>query len=61
MEEDLASHRSAEPTPARKRHLARQRQRDMILFFIVVGVLLVLLIIALWIAYVRNTGPNSGA
>ncbi len=51
----------AEPTPARKRNLARQRQRDMILFFIIVGIFLVVVIIAVWVAYVRNAGPNTGA
>ncbi len=59
MEED--GHRAAEPTPARKRNLARQRQRDMILFFVCIGILLVVLVIVLWVAYIRNTAPNNGA
>jgi len=61
MEEDHVSARPVGPTPARKRHLARQRQRDMIAFIIIFCVLLILFIIALWITYVRNTGPNTGA
>ena len=62
MEEDgLSPHRIAEPTPARKRNLARQRQRDMILFFTLLGVLIVVLVIVIWVAYVRNMAPNNGA
>jgi len=62
MEEDgMSPHRIAEPTPARKRNLARQRQRDMILFFTLLGVLIVVLVIVIWVAYVRNTAPNNGA
>ncbi len=58
-EDDTPIARAAEPTPARRRHLARQRQRDMIaavgliiLFLIVVG-------LVVWIAYVHNIAPNT--
>jgi len=61
MEEDgPVSHRAAEPAPSRKRDLARQRQRDMMLFFILIAVLLLVAGIAFWIAYVRNMGPING-
>jgi predicted nucleic acid-binding Zn ribbon protein len=46
--------------PVRKRNLARQRQRDMLLFFIAVGVLLLVMGILIWVAYVRNTAPGTG-
>jgi hypothetical protein len=59
--EDEGVHvRAAEPTPARKRNLARQRQRDMVLFFIFILVLIVVLGFVLWVAYVRNTAPVTG-
>ena len=61
MEDEGFSSRVPDPTPARKRNLARQRQRDMIFFFIILGLFLVALVIGLWVAYVRNTAPNNGA
>ena len=61
MEEDGLHHRVAEPIPARKRNLARQRQRDMVLFFIFIIVFLVVMSILLWVAYVHNTAPPTGA
>jgi hypothetical protein len=60
MEEEHTRSRNSEPTPARKRHLARQRQRDMVLFFIFIVLLLVVLGAAIWVAYVRNTIPING-
>ena len=59
-EDDAHVDRAAEPTPARKRNLARQRQRDMLLFFIAVGVLLMVVTIFVWVAYVRNNAPTIG-
>ena len=59
--DDGHNDRAAEPTPARKRHLARQRQRDMALAFILVFVLLVVVAILLWVAYVHNTATVRGA
>jgi len=59
-EEDGPHDRITEPTPARKRNLGRQRQRDMILFFVFIGLFLILVIV-LWVAYVHNTAPVSGA
>ena len=59
MEEDGPHQRVTDPTPARKRNLARQRQRDMVLFFVFIGLFLIVLVIVLWIAYVHNTAPIS--
>ena len=47
--------RASEPTSARKRHLARQRQRDMIISFIFIAVLLVVVGIFLYLAYAPRT------
>ena len=55
MEEDTQSRRAAEPT------LARQRNRDMIWFFIILIVLVAILLIGLWVVYVHNSAPNNGA
>lgn len=61
MEDDGSSQRAVEPTPARKRNLARQRQRDMILFFIFIAVFLIVAGIVLWLAYVHTTALTNGA
>jgi hypothetical protein len=61
LEDDSRHARAADPTPARKRHLARQRQRDMALFFIFIVVLLIVLAIVFIVAYVHNTTPVNGA
>ena len=61
MEDDAMSKRSIEPTAARKRNLARQRQRDMLLFFLCIGVFLLVLVVVLWVAYVHNTTTSNGA
>jgi hypothetical protein len=61
MEEDARPARAAEPTPARKRNLARQRQRDMVLFFACFALLLLVLAVVLWVAYVHNTASVNGA
>ena len=61
MEEDNLHQRASEPTPARKRNLARQRQRDMVLFFLFIIVFLIVLSIVLWVAYVHNTAPVGSA
>jgi hypothetical protein len=60
-EDDHHIERVAEPTPARKRNLARQRQRDMFLFFIFIIVFLIVMSILLWLAYVHNTSPAATA
>jgi predicted nucleic acid-binding Zn ribbon protein len=57
MEEDALSRRAIDSTP---RNLARQRQRDMIWFFVILTVLVVVLIV-FWVAYKHSTAPNNGA
>jgi hypothetical protein len=52
--------RPVDPMPIRKRHLARQRQRDMMVFFIAVAVLLIVMGILVWVAYVHNSSPANG-
>jgi len=59
-EEDGPSERAVDPTPARKRTLARQRQRDMAFAFVLIVLLLIILGIVLWIAYAHNTAPVNG-
>ena len=60
LEDDSRLERAADPTPARKRHLARQRQRDMVLFFLFIAVLIIVLAIVFMVAYVHNTAPVNG-
>ena len=60
-EEDGLMHRAPEPTPARKRILARQRQRDMIIFFVFLIVLAAALGVVVYMIYVRNMGPINGS
>ena len=60
LEEDGSPRRAATPTAGPKRHLARQTQRDMWLFFIAVGVLLMVVTIFVWVAYARNNPPTIG-
>ncbi len=57
-EDEAPVHRTLEPTPARKGALARQRQRDMVLFFIFVGLFLFVVAIVIWLFY---THVNNGA
>lgn len=61
MEDDThAVHRILEPTSARKGVLARQRQRDMILFFGCIGLLLFVLIIVVWLFYTHYAPSTVG-
>src|SRR5277367_6642712 len=60
LEEDGRHPRAAEPAPARKRNLARQRQRDMILVFGLVILLLIVVVIVFWIAHVHSAGQING-
>ncbi|MCE0522700.1 MAG: hypothetical protein LV480_07295 [Methylacidiphilales bacterium] len=60
MEEDGARQRAADPAPARKRNLARQRRRDMVFFFILTVLLLLVLVVVIWVAYVHNSAPVNG-
>jgi len=61
MEEDALHQRITDPAPARKRDLAHQRRRDMILVFGLILLFLIVLVIVLWVAYVHNTAPVNGA
>ena len=54
LEDDAAHPRAVEPSPARRRNLARQRRQDMVLFFIFGAVLLVALALVLWHAYAHH-------
>jgi len=60
LEDEVQSRRIAEPTPARKRNLARQRRRDMFLFFGLILVLVIVLGLAVYLAFVRNLQPALG-
>jgi Flp pilus assembly protein TadB len=60
LEDDGPQTRVAEPTSARRRDLARQRQRDRFLF-IVFGVFLIVVVIVLWVAYLHTISQNKGA
>ena len=60
MEDDSPQPRMPELATARKRNLARQRQHDMIFFFVCTLVFLIVLSIVLWVAYVHNTAPVNG-
>ena len=61
MEDDHGPTRDVDPTPARKRHLARQTQRDMILFFIFIVVLIIVIGAVVWVVYVHNSAPTVAA
>ena len=58
-EEGPASHRPADPNPAKVRNLARQRQRDKILFFIFIAVALVATFIFIWLYRTHAHGTDS--
>ena len=60
LEEDGSARRSTTPTRGPKRHLARQIQRDMWLFFIALGVLIMVMMIFVWVAYARNNPQTIG-
>lgn len=60
-EEDGRHERVTDPAPVRKRNLARQRQRDMILVFGLIILFLIVVVIVLWVAHVHNTAPVNGA
>jgi hypothetical protein len=60
-EDENPAARAAEPTPARKRNLARQRQRDMILVIGLTLLFLIVLGLMLWVAYVHNIAPGASA
>jgi hypothetical protein len=61
MEEDGPTRHIAEPVPGRRRNLARQRRRDMNFFFFCIVLFLIVLGIVLWVIYVHNSVPVTGA
>jgi hypothetical protein len=60
-EDDGPLARKVEPTAARKRNLARQTRRDMILAITLILLLLVVLVIGFWIAHAHTTALPTGA
>ena len=58
-EDDAPPSRVADPTPARKKNLARQTRRDRIVACGLITLLLIILIIGLWIAHVQNIAPGA--
>lgn len=61
MEDDSPHERITEPTLTRKANLGGQRQRDMIFVLFLVVLFLIVVGIVLWVAYVHNTAPATGA
>jgi ferric-dicitrate binding protein FerR (iron transport regulator) len=59
--EDEHDERPLEPTPARRRHLARQRRRDRLIALACIALLLIVLVVLLWVAWVHNMSPASNA
>ena len=59
MEDEPPGH-AAETAPARPRHLARQRRRDMVFFFACMALLLIVIVVLLWVAWI-HTASSPGA
>jgi hypothetical protein len=55
--EDEPHARNMELSSARPRHLARQRQRDMVVFFACMGLLLIVIVVILWVAWIHKSSP----
>jgi hypothetical protein len=58
-EDDNPALRIADPTPARKRDLGRQRRRDRIVVFGLIILFLIVVGLFVWLAYVHNLAPGS--
>lgn len=58
--EDEPPDAAADPLPVR-RHLARQRRRDRLFFFACIGLLLLVIAVLLWVAYVHVPAPVNAA
>ncbi len=58
MEDEPHEH---ELEPLRYRHLARQRRRDMVIFFACIALLLVVIAVLLWVLYARAGTPPASA
>ena len=59
MEDDRYD-RASDPSSPHPRHLGRQRQRDMIVFFCM-GLLLAVIVVLLWFAWVHTAAPGRSA
>lgn len=51
MEDEPDEH---DAEPARYRHLARQRQRDMVVFFACIALLLIVIAVLLWVVWIHT-------
>ncbi len=47
--------------PVRYRHLARQRRRDMIVFFACIGLLLIVIVVLVWVIYIHTAAAPAGS
>lgn len=59
LEEDASHYTSTKVSSVRRRQLAKESQRDMILFFVAVAVLLFILALFIWVAYVKGSASAS--
>jgi hypothetical protein len=57
LEEDVPR-RSTEPAAQRKRNLGRQRQRDMIVFFVMIGGLIIIVIMIMALVHAHDQPAN---
>jgi hypothetical protein len=57
--EDEPDEPFAEPTPARRRHLARQHRRDRLIAIACIALLLIVIVVVLWVAWVHNVPSSS--
>lgn len=58
LEEETSARPAAEPILPRGRNLARQRQRDKILFFLFIALLLVVMCIFFWVYRTHSHGGD---
>ena len=56
MEDEPHEH---ELEPAPYRHLARQRRRDMVIFFACIALLLAVIAVLLWVVWVHTSTPTT--
>jgi hypothetical protein len=59
--EDEPHGRDMELPSVRPRHLGRQRQRDMVVFFACMALLLVVIVVILWVAWIHKSSPAGSA
>jgi hypothetical protein len=61
LEEDAPVRRSTEPSSMNRRVLARQRQRDMLIFFVMFVALVVLVVLVMALAHTHLSGTLPGS